>query len=195
MRLLFSFLFSIAVHVGVGTASFWGERHAGSRAAATAGRSLPRAGLQLAIVGAPTSQSANVSERLAVASTRHPGETTKDERVGVNLLPIQGLPYYSTTELTRPPEPAAPLVLDSTELGLLDGSGTLVLTIWVNDLGQVVNALVESKSVSDQFAEFALSAFKQTRFVPGEREGKRVGSIMRIEIRYDDLSGAAPVAP
>ncbi|MEO8386326.1 MAG: TonB family protein [Betaproteobacteria bacterium] len=107
---------------------------------------------------------------------------------GVDFLPFAGPEYFQTTELTVKPEPAVPILLDSPKLGELRGSGRVIINVWIDKFGDVSDTQILFSDVPQAFADFAVNAFRHARFVPGERNGKRVGVIMKMEIRYDDFT-------
>ena len=65
-------------------------------------------------------------------------------------------------------------------------SGKLVLKLWINELGLIADIAVEQSGLPEAFSRTAVAAFKDLRFAPGERNGLAVGTVMRIEVNYDD---------
>jgi outer membrane biosynthesis protein TonB len=114
-------------------------------------------------------------------------ERTKEASTsGMDVLPLPGLAFYTTDQVTRKPQPLVLAELDTAETQLIAASGKLVLKLWIDDQGRVVDVLIESSDLPEVFSRIAIAAFKNSRFAPGERNGLRVGTIMRIEISYDD---------
>lgn len=105
---------------------------------------------------------------------------------GVDLLPLQAPVYYTTDQLTKRPQPVASAELDAPEIRPIVASGTLVLTLWINEFGVVADVAVEKTDLPEVFSRTAVAAFKHLRFQPGERSGQPVGTVMRIEVTYAD---------
>jgi hypothetical protein len=66
----------------------------------------------------------------------------------------------------------------------------MVLRLWISALGEVTDVTTESNELTADVAAAVMANFRRTRFVPGERNGERVASVMRIEVSYD--GGPAP---
>lgn len=113
-------------------------------------------------------------------------EEIKSVSSGINLLPIPGTEFYPSSQLTKQPEAIEIAELDSHQLQAIIVSGTIILQLRISNQGQVVDAEVEESGLPDTFAQTAIAAFRASSFRPGERDGVPVGSIIRIEVRYDD---------
>lgn len=109
-----------------------------------------------------------------------------DRAVGIGLLPIPAPTYYTTDQLTKRPQPIAAAELDAPEIKPIVASGTIILKLWINELGNVISVDVEKTDLPEIFSRAAVAAFEHLHFVPGELNGQRVGTMMRIEITYDD---------
>ena len=105
---------------------------------------------------------------------------------GAGLLPLPGTVYYTTDQLTKRPQPVAAAELDAPEIRPIVASGKIVLTLLINEFGAVADVVVEKSDLPEVFSRTAVAAFKAMRFVPGERNGQPVGTLMRIEVNYDD---------
>lgn len=101
-------------------------------------------------------------------------------------LPFPAPRYYPASELDKRPRLLTPIELDPPEIRRVMASGKIILLLWINDLGQVVETAVEDNELPEIFSEAARSVFLHARFVPGELHGQAVNSLMRIEISYDD---------
>ena len=92
--------------------------------------------------------------------------------------------YFSATELDRKPyllqdvNPSYPQRVTHQEAVLVQ------LRLLISASGRVDHAIVESLAVPMAFAEAAIDAFSDARFVPGLREQQAVPSQMRLELRY-----------
>ncbi|HEY8070190.1 MAG TPA: energy transducer TonB [Burkholderiales bacterium] len=117
------------------------------------------------------------------------GSQTRPEEPGASgagLLPLPGQDYYTTDQLSKRPQPTAPADLDPSEIKPIVASGKLVLKIWISNRGSVARVEVESSNLPDLFIQAAVDGFKRLTFVPGERDGRAVGTVMRIEVIYQD---------
>ena len=113
-------------------------------------------------------------------------------REGADLLPIPAPTYYSTDQLSRRPQPLAEANLDTAETRSIIISGKMILKLWINDRGAVVDVEVEKTELPETFSRTAIAAFKQLRFAAGERQGQPVGSVLRIEVSYVDSRSPPP---
>ncbi|MBK8742333.1 MAG: hypothetical protein IPM02_23815 [Betaproteobacteria bacterium] len=105
---------------------------------------------------------------------------------GSGLLPIEGDAYYSTSQLSQPPVPLNEVALDDPAVAPVIASGKMVMTLWINAHGEVENAVVDETELPGLFTRPTVEAFKRLRFRPGELGGRSVGSIMKIEVTYED---------
>ena len=105
---------------------------------------------------------------------------------GADLLPIPALGYYTTDQLSKRPQPVTAIELDSAETSLIVVSGKIILKLWINEFGSVADVEVETSELPAVFSRAAVAAFKNARFTPGERNGSPVGTVMQIEVSYDD---------
>lgn len=111
---------------------------------------------------------------------------TKLPTEAAGLLPLPGPVYYTADQLTKRPRAIAVAELDTAATKHFIVSGKLILQLWIDASGKVVEVDVEDSNLPEIFAETARNTFKRSRFSPGERDGIPVGSLMRIEVSYDD---------
>ena len=105
---------------------------------------------------------------------------------GIDVLPIPAPTFYTTDQLTKRPQPISDPNLDTPEIAPIFASGTVVLKLWINELGAVVSVDLEQSDLPEEISATAVAAFGKLRFVPGEINGRPVGTMMRIEVTYDD---------
>lgn len=192
---------SCLLHAAIVVLPALGERSAPERAVARTTQSSPpvvTVSLVLTRKGEKTPMPIPPAESgIALGDTKSPGAAdsrapeSKDRSEGAGLLPIPGPVYYTTDQLTKRPQALAVAELDTAATRSIIVSGALILRLRINEQGLVVDAEVEQNELPEIFAETAIKAFRQSRFTPGERNGQRVNTLMRIEVRYDDkrLSG------
>jgi protein TonB len=111
---------------------------------------------------------------------------------GADLLPVPAQGYYTTDQLTKRPQPLSTVELDPPGIKPIVVSGKIVLKLWISESGSVADAEVETTDLPELFARTAVAAFKGLRFTPGERNGLPVGTVMLIEVIYDDGRLPAP---
>jgi len=105
---------------------------------------------------------------------------------GAGLLPIESQAFYSPDQLSKRPQPLAKAELDPPDLNPIVASGKLVLNLWIDAGGKVTRIEIDSNNLPPKFVRTALIAFEQMRFVPGERDGRAVGTVLKIEVNYED---------
>jgi protein TonB len=105
---------------------------------------------------------------------------------GGGMLVGPELVYFTTDKLSKSPEVIAMDDLNTPETRIYKVSGSLVMNLWIDDRGKVSKVSVEDSALPPIFAETAIRVFKAARFSPGERDGVRVGTLMRIEVGYED---------
>lgn len=141
-------------------------------------------------IAEPTAATENANDGRDIAEKETTGPNTKavPEHTGIAaLLPMPPrLEYYPADQLTKRPRALGVIELDPPEIREIVVSGKLVLKLWIDDRGYVADVVVEESGLPEIFSRVAADAFRQSRFRPGERSGKRVGSIMRVEVAYDD---------
>lgn len=123
------------------------------------------------------------------AEASHPSQPRSE---GADLLPIPAPSYYGTDQLSKRPQPLAEANLDTPEISPIIASGKMILKLWINELGEVIEVEVEKTELPEVFSRTAITAFKQLHFAAGERHGQPVGSVMRIEVSYVDGRSQPP---
>jgi len=97
--------------------------------------------------------------------------------------------YFSSDLLTVRPYPLT--ILEGPDLPepVPDdwGGQKIVLTVWISDAGEVSSVKTEFTDMPVKIHEATVAAFQRMRFAPAEIDGKRVGSIIKIEITYKDF--------
>lgn len=139
----------------------------------------------------PAKSGLEVDEVRQSGTAESKSHQSRERTEGAGLLPIPGPVYFTTDQLTKRPQAIAVEELDTEATRSIVASGTMILRLRINDRGEVVDADIEENGLPEIFAATAVNAFKHSRFTPGERDGVRVNTMMRIEVRFDDqrLSG------
>ncbi len=110
---------------------------------------------------------------------------------GVSVTSQPGMPvasslYFPDSALTDVPQLIGQVDLDPPDLRHIIASGKVRLTLWVSWKGKVVHARIDESSMPPNFALHAEATFRQAPFVPGAINGTSVGTLMQIEVSYDD---------
>lgn len=92
--------------------------------------------------------------------------------------------------LTRGPVPLSAVLLTYPEFRGDPGHHVAILTLFIDEFGVVRQVTVDPPGLPVELEAVARRAFLETRFQPGERDGVRVRSRMRVEVRFD--SGLPP---
>lgn len=97
-------------------------------------------------------------------------------------------PYLPSDTLTVRPRAITAVgnFENSTTLPII-ASGKITLKLWIDQNGTVTTSEIESSNMPIPFSKAAANAFQQVVFSPGEINGQHVGSILRLEINYEDL--------
>lgn len=93
--------------------------------------------------------------------------------------------YHSAEELTHLPRPLQDLDLELPESRLLTKPGRLLLTLWIDAEGRVVSYKVDAPELPEEYTTAVAEAFSAIRFAPGEALGRKVASILKLEISHD----------
>ncbi|UCV02489.1 energy transducer TonB [Dechloromonas denitrificans] len=96
--------------------------------------------------------------------------------------------YFSSESLTVRPYPITLLAdVEATEIGPGEMFGRTVLKVWISATGGVAAMETEFSDMPEPFRRAAVAAFERMRFMPGQVDGKPVGSIIKIEIGAEDF--------
>ena len=133
---------------------------------------------------------APAAEQTAKSTPQEASRPAAERAQGIGVLPIPAPAYYTTDQLTKRPQPTSDPRLDVPEIGPVFASGKVILKIWINELGKVNSVEVEKSDLPEAITKTAVAAFGRLSFLPGEILGRPVGTVMRIEVTYDE--GARP---
>ncbi len=149
--------------------------------------------------GAPAGNQPVLITRLPSSASSQPppaaGKTAADQPPPQSVsapLPIDPKQYYGSDRLSRAPRPLTEVRLDIPEASLLTTAGKLVLTLWIDEQGLVTSFRVDSPDLPEEYTTAVAEAFSATRFAPGEIRGRKVNSILQVEISHGAATGASP---
>lgn len=173
---------------------------------------LSKPGFSARLISAPSTKSQEKIEHLDAVSEKNPESTERflqndsgvappatpsakehSARPELESNPENGMgapekPYFSSDLLTVRPYPLT--ILETPEMLEplpVDAAGRVVLKVWISDTGEVTATETEFTDMPATTHEAIVAAFQGMRFMPGEIDGKAVGSIMRIEMTYEDF--------
>jgi hypothetical protein len=109
-----------------------------------------------------------------------------ERSLGIDVLPITAPAYFAPDQLTKRPQAMSVPSLAVPETAPAFGTGKVVLKVWINDHGGVDSVDVETSDVPEAVAGTAAAAFRKLHFVPGEINGRPVGSLLKIEVVYEE---------
>lgn len=92
--------------------------------------------------------------------------------------------HYPAESLTRPPRPLQDIELSLPEAALLTTPGRMRLTLWIDTDGHVVAYHIDAPDLPEEYTTAVAEVFARTRYTPGEYRGRKVGSILKMEIEH-----------
>ncbi len=197
-RLLSALMASCLLHAAVIVTPYFGASTTLSRAAVLEPGPSRVLRVRLVLESVPAKAAENPAGGASVADAqgRRPDDeaarAAPERALGADLLPIPAPAYYTTDQLTQRPQPTSQPRLLTAELGPEVPSGKVILKVWITELGNVASVEIEKSDLPETVAATAAAAFGKLRFVPGQLNGRPVGSMMRIEVIYYDGAGPPP---
>ena len=99
-----------------------------------------------------------------------------------------GTDFFTPDLLTVKPKPLSEPEFDLAEDSDIAASDRVVLSLWINAQGDMVDVSLDEGDLTNAFSQAAVVAFRRLSFVPGEINGEKVGSVMSIEVIYEAVS-------
>ena len=97
--------------------------------------------------------------------------------------------YLASNELDVRPAPLEPVALTFPDQATQAGLVSAVLVLYIDQNGKVERIEVNDSTLPPAFEQAALSTFLQVRMRPGEKNGSRVRSRMKILIEFESQEG------
>jgi len=190
-RLLLALAASCLLHAAVIFMPYLGSRSTPTYAAMQTQLTSQRTIVVKLVAAEPSPIATAPPDNRIEAESPRTEAATKDTPVaehakGADLLPFLAPAYYETDQLTKRPQPEFLAELETPETKIVVASGKMILRLLIDDQGAIAEVTVEKSDLPEIFSRTAIAAFKQSRFIPGELNGLRVGSVMHIEVSYDD---------
>jgi hypothetical protein len=127
----------------------------------------------------------SVSPREPSPAVRKEGPRAPPSAPVIAVRPLPSYHFYTADQLTSRARPLNRPRLD-VPAGQDFASGVVVLGIWIDALGNVVAVEVEKSEVPQAVSAMAAATFRNLRYIPGEIDGRKVASLMRVEVTYLD---------
>ena len=188
-RFYAALLVSCLLHATFVFMPYLGARTAGSGPLAQAGQKAgPVRSLSVRFMAETAAAPSSALESPVQPGASEEPRPAPEQSPGIELLPIPAPAFYSADQLTKRPLPTSAPGLHAPASAPFAGAGKVVLKVWISELGNVTSVDVEQSDVPEAVSATAAAAFGKLRFIPGEIDGRRVGSILRIEVTYDDAA-------
>ena len=143
----------------------------------------------------PAVTPAAAQQQNARASEQHPGNQAASMDEPALDESAQPAPEASETlelgdfltadQLTSEATPKGMVNLDDIQITEPIKPGTLALKIWIDSAGRAVRTEIERTDFPAAYTEAVARAFSASAYSPGQVEGVRVNSVVRIEFSYD----------
>lgn len=99
--------------------------------------------------------------------------------------PVAEAPFLVRSQLSQGPEPLSSVQLLWPSAGPQDGEFSTVLSLFIDEQGQVLRVRVDGAPLPPAMEAVAVQAFLATRFKPGERDGQAVRTRLRVAVNFD----------
>ena len=135
----------------------------------------------------PPVNSDNSASAQSVASTQSETDSQNEASPrsaaeSADQSPQESVTYYPSSQLTHRPTPLNVVMLGPTETLFVASNGAIILSLWIDELGEVVDVAVETADIPEEIASGVVAAFKQLRFTPGMLADQKVRVVMKIEV-------------
>lgn len=105
--------------------------------------------------------------------------------LGRSIEPVQH--FYPADQLTVRPIPLSEMESPDFDMPMQDRRASVVIDVSISELGEVVSVQPVMSGLPDNYTESLVTAFSRLRFKPGEIDGRRVGSLLRVELTAENL--------
>lgn len=95
--------------------------------------------------------------------------------------------YYPADQLSVRPVPLSEMESPDFDMPMQDRRASVVIDVSISELGEVVSVQPVMSGLPDNYTESLVTAFSRLRFKPGEIDGRRVGSLLRVELTAENL--------
>lgn len=157
------------------------------------GQKLPPAELlQVSIDKVPTNNGLTSSDETAVSKSKNTAVKLSQPQAIVPSVPQELSPYYLSREVDIRAEPLKMQALVYPEQAFqLRQYGVVKLRVFINEDGGIDAVDVIESSPPGVFESAALNAMLSSKFVPAEKDGRKVKNQKLIEIKFDPYENIA----
>ncbi len=127
---------------------------------------------------------------LSASATAQAGLDARNAAAASPALPqADARGHYLAEQLSRPPRPSQEIELDLPEAGLLTAPGRIRLTLWIDSEGRVVAYDIDAPDLPEEYTTAVAEVFASVQYTPGELLGRKVNSILKLQIEHQSASG------
>lgn len=119
-------------------------------------------------------------------SGKHSGRTGVNADSGL-AAPLQET-YFKLDELEEHPRILEDIEQNPAELKPYAHGGRVVLQLWIDEHGSVVNQKLVETFLPAVFVDNAMKSFSQAKFIAGVKDGRPVKSTVKVVINYDPVT-------
>ena len=112
-------------------------------------------------------------------------EASNKPTVAANPMPREI--YYLLSELEQPPQILKDIDQNPSGLDSYSEGGRVVLQIWIDENGNVVNQELVETMLPPAFVDSAIKSFAQAKFSAGIKDGRPVKSTLKVVVNYDPV--------
>lgn len=108
-----------------------------------------------------------------------------DEKNGFSREPARL--FYPADQLSVRPLPLSDIESPDFDMPMQDRRASVIMDVSISESGEVVSALPVMSGLPESYTQSLAAAFRRLRFTPGEINGVRVGSLLRVELTAENL--------
>lgn len=95
--------------------------------------------------------------------------------------------FYPADQLSVRPLPLSDIESPDFDMPMQEHQASVIMDVSISESGEVVSALPVVSGLPESYTQSLAAAFRRLRFTPGEINGVRVGSLLRIELTAENL--------
>ena len=143
--------------------------------------------LTLHVPSSPVPDTVPAPARLPAVPAPAPAAEAASDRpvLRLDVTPLVDMTYYTPRDLDVLPRASAPITPEFPDTAVKAGQhGWVLLTLRLDDSGNVQSAKVKDADPPDVFDQSALDAFRHAHFEPGRKDGRAVQTEMDVRVEY-----------
>lgn len=133
----------------------------------------------------PETNSLDKAAREVDATSDQKSATSQVNLDPVNITPIRQETYFLLSELEEPPRILQNIEQNPTNLTSYTEGGQVILQLWIDEQGNVVNQELVETMLPSVFVDSAMKSFAQAKFIAGVKNGRPVKSTLKVIVNYD----------